>query len=57
MGWCGPQRSGKLDGQNEESAEMGEAGRGSLGLSLGSIINPISPGAAEGDLVDLPVPV
>lgn len=38
-------------------AEMGEEGRGSLGLSLGSIINLIPPGAAEGELAGLPVPV
>lgn len=38
-------------------AEMGEEGRGSIGLSLGSIINPISPGAAKGELAGLPVPV
>lgn len=38
-------------------AEMGEEGRGSMGLSLGSIINPIPPGAAKGKLAGLPVPV
>lgn len=38
-------------------AEMGEEGRGSLGLNLGSIIDPIPPGAAKGELAGLPVPV
>lgn len=49
MEWCGPQRSGKQ--------KWGKREEGSTGLSLGSVINPIPPGAAEGELAGLPVPV
>lgn len=38
-------------------AELGEEGRGSMGPRLGPIINPIPPGAAEGELAGLDVPV
>lgn len=46
MARCGPQRPGKLDRQNEEAADMGEEGRGSVRQSLGSIINPNSLGGS-----------
>lgn len=42
---------------NEEAADMGEEGRGSMRLGLGSLIKPILPGTAEGELAGLPVPV
>lgn len=48
MGWCGPQRSGKLDRQNEETTEMREVGRGSMRLSLGSILSLIPQGQLKG---------
>lgn len=56
MGWDGPRG---LRNWTDEMRRLQEWGKGEeeAGSSLGSMITLISPGAAEGDLAGLPVPV
>lgn len=37
VGWGGPQTSGKLDGQNEEAADMGKREEEAQGYSLARV--------------------